>query len=154
MYILSVKFLSSNLLLVFYFLVFWHRETRNYVSSNISSFLLWILSLFKIGKISSFDRLETYPLWWLTFCHFVNLIFVLNLTSFTHLMIVFMDMLKYTSLSRFSVFKKSSHWGWPGGWVVKFVRSAAGTPVFRWFESWVRTWHCSSNHAGAASHMP
>src|SRR3712207_9497103 len=38
--------------------------------------------------------------------------------------------------------------------VVKFTRSAAGGPVFCWFESWVRTWHCSSNHAEAASHMP
>ena len=33
-------------------------------------------------------------------------------------------------------------------------RSAAGGQVFHWFESWVRTWHCSSSHAGAASHMP
>ena len=32
-------------------------------------------------------------------------------------------------------------------------RSAAGGPVFRWFESWARTWHCSSDHAEAASHM-
>src|SRR3712207_7954054 len=38
--------------------------------------------------------------------------------------------------------------------VVKFARSAAGGPVFRWFESWARTWHCSSNHAEAASHIP
>ena len=43
--------------------------------------------------------------------------------------------------------------GWPRGRVVKSVRSAAGSPVFRWFESWARTWHCSSNHAEAASHM-
>ncbi|XP_070104062.1 glutathione peroxidase 7 isoform X2 [Equus przewalskii] len=27
-------------------------------------------------------------------------------------------------------------------------------PVFHWIDSWVRTWHCSSNHAEAASHMP
>ena len=44
--------------------------------------------------------------------------------------------------------------GWPRGRVVKFARSAAGGPVFRWFESWARTWHCSSDHAEAASHMP
>ena len=44
--------------------------------------------------------------------------------------------------------------GWLRGRVVEFVRSAAGGPVFCWFESWVRTWHCSSNHAEAASHMP
>ena len=44
--------------------------------------------------------------------------------------------------------------GWPRGRVVKFARSAAGGPVFRWFESWVRTWHCSSDHAEAAYHMP
>ena len=44
--------------------------------------------------------------------------------------------------------------GWPHGRVVKFAHSAAGGPVFRWFESWARTWHCSSNHAEAASHMP
>ena len=44
--------------------------------------------------------------------------------------------------------------GWPRGRVVKFLRSAAGGPVFRWFESWARTWHCSSNHAEVASHMP
>ena len=29
--------------------------------------------------------------------------------------------------------------GWPRGRVVKFVCSAAGGPVFRWFESWART---------------
>src|SRR3712207_8317678 len=50
--------------------------------------------------------------------------------------------------------KSSQTRGWPRGRVVKFVRSAAGSPVFRWFESWVRTWHCSSDHAEAASHMP
>ena len=44
--------------------------------------------------------------------------------------------------------------GWPRGRVVKFARSAAGGPVFRRFESWARTWHRSSNHAEAASHMP
>ena len=44
--------------------------------------------------------------------------------------------------------------GWPRGGVVKFTRSTAGGPVFRWFEAWARTWHCSSNHAEAASHMP
>ena len=44
--------------------------------------------------------------------------------------------------------------GWPRGRVVKFARSAAGGPVFRRFESWARTWHCSSDHAEAASHMP
>ena len=38
--------------------------------------------------------------------------------------------------------------------MVKFAHSAAGGPVFRWFESWPRTWHCSSDHAEAASHMP
>ena len=26
--------------------------------------------------------------------------------------------------------------------------------MFRWFESWAWTWHCSSNQAEAASHMP
>ncbi|XP_070434205.1 gamma-secretase subunit APH-1B isoform X2 [Equus przewalskii] len=30
----------------------------------------------------------------------------------------------------------------------------SGGPVFRRFESWARTWHCSSDHAEAASHMP
>ena len=45
-------------------------------------------------------------------------------------------------------------WGWPCGWVVKFACSTAGGPVFHWFESWARTWHCSSDHAEAASHMP
>ena len=44
--------------------------------------------------------------------------------------------------------------GWPCGRVVKFGSSAAGGPVFRWFESWARTWHCSSDQAEAASHMP
>ena len=43
---------------------------------------------------------------------------------------------------------------WPRGRVVKFPCSAADGPVFRWFESWARTWHCSSNHAKAASNMP
>ena len=37
--------------------------------------------------------------------------------------------------------------------VVKFSCYAAGGPVFRQFQSWVRTWHCSSNNAEAASHM-
>ena len=46
------------------------------------------------------------------------------------------------------------YWGWPHGRVVKFACSAAGSPVFRWFESWARTWHCSSSHAEAVSHMP
>ena len=46
------------------------------------------------------------------------------------------------------------YWGCPRGRVVKFVRSPAGGPVFHWFESWARTWHCSSNHAELASHMP
>ena len=27
-------------------------------------------------------------------------------------------------------------------------------PGFRWFESWARTWHHSSGHAEAESHMP
>src|SRR3712207_1525940 len=57
-----------------------------------------------------------------------------------------------------SMFKNIFHtfykWGWPCGRMVKLARSAAGGPVFRWFESWGRTWHCSSNHAEAASHMP
>ena len=44
--------------------------------------------------------------------------------------------------------------GWSRGRVVKFTCSAAGGPVFRWFESWARTWHCSSNNAEAVSHMP
>ena len=44
--------------------------------------------------------------------------------------------------------------GWPRGRAVKFTRSAAGGPVFRWFESWVRTSHCSSHHAEAVSHIP
>ena len=44
--------------------------------------------------------------------------------------------------------------GWPCGRVVELACSAAGSPVFRWFESWVQTWHCSSSHAEAASHMP
>ncbi|XP_070336937.1 dnaJ homolog subfamily C member 15 isoform X2 [Equus asinus] len=54
----------------------------------------------------------------------------------------------------FFLFKISLFWGWPRGRVVKFARSTAGGPVFRWFESWARTWHCSSDHAEAASHMP
>ena len=43
--------------------------------------------------------------------------------------------------------------GWPRGRVVEFSRSAAGGPVFHWFESWARTWHRSSGHAEAASHI-
>ena len=38
--------------------------------------------------------------------------------------------------------------------MVKFAASAAGGPVFRWFKSWAWTWHCSSSHAEAVSHMP
>ena len=44
--------------------------------------------------------------------------------------------------------------GRPRGQVVKFARSAAGGPVCPWFESWAWTWHCSSDHAEAASPMP
>ena len=44
--------------------------------------------------------------------------------------------------------------GWPRAQVVMFTGSAAGNPVFRWLESWAQTWHCSSNHAEAVSHMP
>ena len=51
-------------------------------------------------------------------------------------------------------FKSRYSRGWPCGRVVKFARSTAGGPVFRWFESWARTWHCSSNHAEAVSHIP
>ena len=50
--------------------------------------------------------------------------------------------------------KNYIHWGWPHRWVVKLARSAAGGPVFLWFESWVQTWHCSSNHTEVPSHMP
>ena len=53
-----------------------------------------------------------------------------------------------------SINLKLNSWGWPRGRVVKFLCSAASSPVFRWFESWVGTWHCLSNHAEAASHMP
>ena len=51
-------------------------------------------------------------------------------------------------------FKRIFFGGWPRGRVVKFAHSAAGGPVFRWFKSWARTWHCSLSHAEAASHMP
>ena len=44
--------------------------------------------------------------------------------------------------------------GWPRGRVVGFACSAACGPVFCWFESCVRTWHCWLSHAEAASHMP
>uniref|UniRef100_A0A5F5PI48 Arylsulfatase B n=1 Tax=Equus caballus TaxID=9796 RepID=A0A5F5PI48_HORSE len=53
-----------------------------------------------------------------------------------------------------TIFRKLKVRGWPRGRVVKFARSAAGGPVLRRFESWARTWHCSSDHAEAASHMP
>ena len=52
------------------------------------------------------------------------------------------------------VLKKIKIGGQPRGRVVKSVHSAAGGPGFRSFKSWVRTWHCSSSHAEAASHMP
>ena len=44
--------------------------------------------------------------------------------------------------------------GWPRGRVVKFECSTAGGPGFRRFESWAQTWHHSSSHAEAASHIP
>ena len=53
-----------------------------------------------------------------------------------------------------STLKRNLWGGWPCGRVVRFARSAAGGPVFRWFESWARTWHCSLGHAEAASHIP
>ena len=36
-------------------------------------------------------------------------------------------------------FKSKVLGGWPCGRVVKFARSAAGGPVFCWFESWAWT---------------
>uniref|UniRef100_A0A9L0TAS5 Cyclic nucleotide-binding domain-containing protein n=1 Tax=Equus caballus TaxID=9796 RepID=A0A9L0TAS5_HORSE len=39
------------------------------------------------------------------------------------------------------------------GDVGSLVYVMEGSPVFHWFESWAGTWHCSSNHAEAASHM-
>ncbi|XP_070457991.1 interleukin-15 receptor subunit alpha isoform X3 [Equus przewalskii] len=33
-------------------------------------------------------------------------------------------------------------------------RVVTGGPVFPWFESWAWSWHCSPNHAEAASYMP
>ena len=54
----------------------------------------------------------------------------------------------------FGYIKNIRLWGWPRGRVVEFARSAAGSPVFRWFWSWAQTWHCSSGHAGTASHVP
>ena len=43
--------------------------------------------------------------------------------------------------------------GWPCGQVVKFTPSTLGSPGFHQFESWVQTWHRSSGHAIAASHI-
>src|SRR3712207_2975170 len=57
-------------------------------------------------------------------------------------------------VANFLSLKRCVKRGWPSGRVVKFARSAAGGPVFRRFESWARTWHCSSDHTEAASHMP
>ena len=63
----------------------------------------------------------------------------------------------------FNTLREKTYWlhprnknrrGWPCGLAIKFARSTAGGPVFRWFESWARTRHHSSNHAEAASHMP
>ena len=61
---------------------------------------------------------------------------------------------KHHQMLFLSELKNHSNWGWPRGQVVKFACSAACGPVFRWFESWARTWHCSSNHTEEASHMP
>ena len=44
--------------------------------------------------------------------------------------------------------------GRPHGWVVEFSCSCFGSPGFRRFRSWAWTWHCSSSHAEAVSHMP
>ncbi|XP_070093568.1 protein phosphatase 1M isoform X11 [Equus przewalskii] len=43
--------------------------------------------------------------------------------------------------------------GRPHGRVVKFTH-CCGSPGFHWFGYWVPTWHHSSGHAEAASHMP
>ena len=43
------------------------------------------------------------------------------------------------------------------GWALAEWLSLAfrcGGPGFRWFRSWVGTWHHSSGHAEAASHVP
>ena len=49
------------------------------------------------------------------------------------------------------VLKREGRGAGPG---VRFARSAAGGPVFHWFESWARTRRCLSSHAQAASHVP
>ena len=52
-----------------------------------------------------------------------------------------------------SQIKNYCYGGRPHGRVVKFACSTA-PPGFRWFRSWVWTWHHSSGHVEAASHMP
>ena len=44
--------------------------------------------------------------------------------------------------------------GWPHGRVVKFARSTFSSPGFHQFGSRAWTWHRSSGHIEAASHMP
>ena len=39
---------------------------------------------------------------------------------------------------------------WPSGWVHALC---FGSPGFRQFGSWAQTWHCSSGHAEATSHI-
>ena len=50
--------------------------------------------------------------------------------------------------------KKDNTRGGPRGRVVKFARSTSTALGFCWFGSRVRTWHRSSGHTEAASHMP
>ena len=43
---------------------------------------------------------------------------------------------------------------WPALWPSGYVRKLHfGSPGFCWFGSWALTWHCSSGHAEAASHI-
>ena len=85
--------------------------------------------------------------WW-NICLLLDYALLLSLISIP-VFTTCLDPLQYLTWLKREAFR-----GWPHGRVVKFARSDAGGPVFRWFESWAQTWHCSLNHAEAASRMP
>ena len=88
----------------------------------------------------------TLYLWTLSFIHLLNIYF-LSTRSLLCVTLAMCLALWFKSLYLCLKFELELHSkiskarGWPHGRVVKFACSAAGGPVFHWFESWARTAH-------------
>ena len=139
----AVKCFFKSIIISFFFIlsmcdIFNHFQMFNqHHVAEISPIWLWCVLIFIVSS----------P------CLYVHL-FLIRISRLYYCFNPFKELsFDLADLSIESLLKNTFHWGWPHGRVVKSVRSAAGGAVFRWFESWARTWHCSSNHAEAASHM-